>query len=137
TILKAMEKKSEDRYLDVKDFVTSLSTSIPGYLHASKLPRAGAILPSFPTSFDQPIRVTDISKDAAPQLAGTGKRTEENIFPQEEVSNFQSIEISSSHTQNANDEQEPLFLGSPLRVAPDAPTQTKLAPQVPPYINET
>src|SRR5438132_9753539 len=127
-ILKAMEKKSEDRYPDVKDFVTSLSTSIPG--HASKLSRADTAIPSSSTSFDQPTSVTGISRDAEPELAGTGKRTEESNFLQEEVSNLQINAISSPQTQNVKNEQGALFLGSPLRIAPEAPTQAKLAPRV-------
>ena len=132
-ILKAMEKKSEDRYPGVKDFVTSLSTSIPG--HASKLSRADTAIPSSPTSFDQPTSVTGISRDAEPELAGTGKRTEESNFLQEEVSNLQTNAISAPQTQNVKNEQGALFLGSPLRVAPGTPTQAKLASRVPPSFN--
>ncbi len=73
-ILKAMQKKSEDRHASVKDFVTSLSTSVSGHTRTPKPPPVDAAIPASPASFDQPTSVSGTPKDAEPELEGTGRR---------------------------------------------------------------
>jgi len=180
-ILKAIQKKSEDRHPGVKDFVSSLSTSTSGHTRTPKPTLADAAIPASPASFDQPASVTGIPKDAEPELEWTGRRKDKRIdrnnqnanaslpaptwqytplqenahgtglqtpsafqqstrvvakqsnFPKEEVSNFQTIVVSSPQTQNAKKEQGPLFLGLPQKVVPD--TRAKSTPRVPRPLN--
>src|SRR5207244_955466 len=77
-ILKAMQKKSEDRHASVKDFVMSLSTSASGHTRTPKPPPVDAAIPASPASFDQPASVTGTPKDAEPELEGTGRRKDRN-----------------------------------------------------------
>jgi len=68
TILKAMEKKSEDRYPGIKDFVARLSTFTEGPSHKVKLSQRAASMTSTPKLLSNIATIVSISKNAEPVL---------------------------------------------------------------------